>query len=524
MSDARTGRGEQPRVAGLLVAVAGLAVTAAGVAVFAGKAKDPAALGTPTAWALLGLLVGLALVEAGSWMNAAFYRALERAPYRSWLEVGGGVALVAGLLALGNGLAYYWMGTSAEGVPAIVTGLVLLELALMAEHRTLIRVCTGPAFPLTMIVAGAALLGVLALALVSYLNVRHFRRADLTRAGFYSLSSQTVEVLKNVRKPLRIIATMARNPNPQSEEQDYENFARARAGELLEEYQKQSRHVEYIPLDYRHPDAIDRLEKELKVEFRADNVVFAYGSGRDAKAKVVEFTEILTPPNPFFRQPRQFKAEEAFTGALQVLLEERGTRVYFTKGHGEKSTDDYEPSGLSAIVERVRGDNAEVKTCALPEIPDDCDVLVVAGPKAPFRPDEVDAVRKYLAERPPDRPDAGLIVMLDPVLGEAQPTGLEALLQDNGIEARTMDGSYAHCAEKPFPYQDLSHANSPQTSPNLTIPASQAILWCEPATDTTCGGGLNWRRGVRRCRGPGGRGRAGPAGRRTWRSPRRRRI
>ncbi len=35
------------------------------------------------------------------------------------------------------------------------------------------------------------------------------------------------------------------------------------------------------------------------------------------------------------------------------------------------------------------------------------------------------------------------------------------------IEGR---GSYAHCAEKPFPYQDLSHANSPQTSPNLTIP------------------------------------------------------
>jgi len=35
---------------------------------------------------------------------------------------------------------------------------------------------------------------------------------------------------------------------------------------------------------------------------------------------------------------------------------------------------------------------------------------------------------------------------------------------------------------------------------------------------------LTPRCGARRCRGPGGRGRAGPAGRRTWRSPRRRRT
>jgi len=436
VTEQRVGTNAQPNVGALVVALAGLVATGVGVAVFAGKAKDPAAVGASTLLAVLSLLVGAALVEVGSWMNAAFYRALEKAPYRRWVEAGGGVALVAGIVVLGNCLAFYWTGTSAVPVAGIVIGLLLLELALAAEHRTIMRVCTGPAFPLTLIVLGAALLGVLGLGLVSYLNVRHYRRVDLTRTGFYSLSSQTTEILRSVQRPLRIIATMVRHPNPQGPEDEFRNFVRSRVGELLEEYESQSRHVEYIPLNiYAAPEAADKLGKELKTELLADSVVFAFGSGRDVKTKVVEFAEILTPPNPMSGQPPQFKGEEVFTGALQTLLEEKGTRVYFVIGHGEKSIDDYELSGLSAIVERVRGDNCEAKTCTLPEIPDDCDVLVLAGPRMPLKPDEVDAVRSYLTSRP----EAGLIVMLDPVVGEALPSGLEALLQENAIEARTIE-------------------------------------------------------------------------------------
>lgn len=433
MSEPQVARSERPSAGGILVTLAGLLISAVGVGVFGTKGLEPLARNAPYL-AVLCAVLGAAVVEAGCWLNAAFYRSLENSPHRGLIEVSGGAAFVLALVVLGNSLWFYPTATTALPVVGLVVGVVLLDLAAIAVHRTVMRVCTGPSFRLVLIVVGAAVLGVLALGLVSYINLRHYRRVDLTRTGFYSLSSQTIEILKSVKRPLRIISTMVRHPNPQGPEDEFRNFVRGRVAELLEEYESQSRHIEHIPLNiYADPETADKLGKELKTEVLADSVVFAYGSGRDVKTKVVEFSEILT--TPMFGQAPQFKGEEVFTGALQTLLEEKSTKVYFTIGHGEKSIDDYEQSGLSAIVERVRGDNCEVKTCTLPEIPDDCDVLVIAGPRTAFKPEEVDAVRKYLT----DRQGAGLIVMLDPVEPGGQPSGLEALLQEHSIEVRNQE-------------------------------------------------------------------------------------
>ncbi len=431
MTEERPASSVAPRADGLLIALAGLVVTGVGFGVFAARAQAPLAGPAMGLLAALSILVGVALVEVGSWLNAAFYRSLEKSPYRLWIEAGGGVALVAGFVAFGNSLWFYLTGTSAFPVAGIVVGLLLLELALAAEHRTIIRVCTGPAFPLTMIVLGAALLGILALGLVSYINVRHYRRTDLTGTGFYSLDERTVKILKSLDKPLRVIATMVRQ---QGEQAQFRNFVRGRVNELLEEYASQSRRIEYIPLNpYQDPETAAKLGAELKTDLVADAVIFAYGTGPDVKTKVVEFSEILT--ESMFGEPPQFKGEEAFTAALQTLVEQKTTKVYFAIGHGEKAIDSYERDGLNIIAERVRGDNCEVKTCELGEIPDDCDVLVIAGPKTTLKPDEVEAVKKYYAERE----NPGLIVMLDPAVGDATPSGLEVFLQENGIEARTMD-------------------------------------------------------------------------------------
>jgi len=58
-------------------------------------------------------------------------------------------------------------------------------------------------------------------------------------------------------------------------------------------------------------------------------------------------------------------------------------------------------------------------------------VLVVAGPKTDFLPAEIDALKAYLTK------GGKLLVMLDPVLkaDQPQPTGLQALLKEWGIDA-----------------------------------------------------------------------------------------
>jgi len=422
-------RREPLNLAGLLVTLGGLVVTGAGFGVFATMAKAPAATATPMGLAILSLAVGVALVELGSWMNAAFYRSLDRSASRPWIEGGGGVALVVGVLVLGNCLALYGLGASATPVVGMVIGLLLIELALVGGHRAVIRTCTSPSFPLTLIVIAAAVLGAVALGLISVINVRHYRRADLTERGTYTLDKRTADMLDNVKKPLRIIGTMVQNPNPAGQEM-FNNVIRGRASEMLEEYANHSRFVDYIPLNpYADPEARAKLEAELNLEILRDSVIFEY----EGKNKVIEFTELVAQsPFPGMAAPPMFKGEEAFTGALQSLVEGKTTKIYFVVGHGEKDLEEYDRDGISSLAEQVRGDNCDVKPCELPELPDDCDVLVIAGPKKPFAEAEIDALRTYLTEK-----NGGLIVLLDPAVGETMSSGLESFLRTQGIVVET---------------------------------------------------------------------------------------
>jgi len=413
---------------GLSIVAVGLVGSAVGFAHFAAAAKGPLADWHQAFYALLCALGGIVLVEVGSWLSAPFYRSLEKSEARGWIENTGAVALVLGVVLFGNFLALYGLGMAEGCVAGMAIGLALIELALAAEHRAVIRMCTSPSFPVTMIVVAAGVLGVVALALISYINYRHYRRVDLTEKGIYTLDPRTVNIIKGLKGPLRLISTMVQNPNPRMEMEQFKNVVRNRANDMLEEYKTHSRFVEFIPLNpYSDPDARDKLQKELKTEILRDSVIFAY----EGKTKVIEFNELISQsPDP--REGPAFKGEEVFTSALQSLIEGKATKVYFVKGHGERDTDDYDREGVSALAEQIRGDNCEVKTIELPDIPTDCDVLIIAGPKRPFLPAELDALRSYLTDR-----KKGLVVLLDPAIGDVQPSGLEPLLKGEGIDVRS---------------------------------------------------------------------------------------
>jgi len=417
----------RPRAAGLLVVLAGLLITGAGFGIFAAMAKRPEAGAAPGVLALVSVVVGLTVVEAGSWLNAAFYRSLEKGAARPWIEVGGGIVLVAGAVVVGNGAALWLTGAAPAPVAAMAAGLMLIEVALAAEHRLVLRMCGSPSFPLTLIVVAAGVLGAAALALVSVVNVRHYRRLDLTRSGVYSLDSQTARILKSVREPLRIISTLAQRPASTAEEK-LANFIRAQASEILEEYAQQSRLVDYIPLDpYAAPEATARLAAELRLEILADSIVFA----TRARTRVVAFSDLLAQA-PLRGGPPEFRGEGVLTSALQSLLEGKTTKVCFVTGHGEKEIDEFDREGISAVAEMLRGDNCDVAKCTLSGVPDDCGVLVVAGPSRPLGTDGIEAIRAYAA-----RKGAGLVLLLDPVSGDARSSGLEPWLKAQGIVVHT---------------------------------------------------------------------------------------
>lgn len=347
---------------------------------------------------------------------------------RALVETVGGVLLIVGIAVLGNGLTLAAIGAAVSLTAFVVVGGLLVVLGLAAQHRRLARLRHSPTFLMTLIVGAAAVLGLAALALVSVINFRHFRRVDLTGSELYRLNDQTLKVLKQVGRPLRIIGAMVPHPAPRTAIERFNNVIRARATAMLREYASQSRHIEFTELDiYTDPLARNRLEDEYQTEILRDSVTFVYelelGKRRTGR---IAFSELATHAQSPDSAP-QFRGEERFTSALQMMIEGAAARVCVVTDHGERSIEEFGHGGLSDLAAVLRNDNCVVRPCRLPDIPEGCTVLVIAGPRRAFVEAELDALRAYLAK------GGGLIALIDPVVGKMARSGVEDVLREQGI-------------------------------------------------------------------------------------------
>jgi gliding motility-associatede transport system auxiliary component len=91
-------------------------------------------------------------------------------------------------------------------------------------------------------------------------------------------------------------------------------------------------------------------------------------------------------------------SENQLTNAIiQVARDKR--IVYFLIGHGEYDVSNEGDNGLSTLKRMLIANNVEVKTVMLGiegKIPEDCDVLIVAGPRNPLIEEEEEIINRYL--------------------------------------------------------------------------------------------------------------------------------
>ncbi len=247
-------------------------------------------------------------------------------------------------------------------------------------------------------IAGASVLVVLGILIaVNYLSTRHNKRWDLTENRQYSLSDQTVRLLRDVDSPVRFLVFERAG-----------NFDRYRTRLTEYEYHSNLVSVEYIDADQRPVQA-----REYDVD--------TYGT------VIVEYMG---------RRERVTSEEEQdLTNALIKVLDPHERIVYFLAGHGERDPGNTDRTGYSGIAESLRRDNYLFETLVLAqtnEIPEDASVVVVAGPRTDLLEQEVELLREYLDE------GGKLLVLLDPPDNLNQPTrfpNLTGLLGEWGIDA-----------------------------------------------------------------------------------------
>lgn len=265
----------------------------------------------------------------------------------------------------------------------------------------------------------AAVLVVCLSGMLHYLASRHYVRKDVSRIAYYDLTEKTLNVLKSVQGPVEVILLF------QSGQIGYEYIEN-----LLKEYEYRCPLLKVRRVDPDREPALTRQIVDKYPVTEANVVILAVDGGHRIIRRDELFQFDLTRLSDGGRPTiSKFRGEQMLTSALMSLLQGHRPVAYFLEGHGERSVESYESrAGYAEVARRIGQDNIEIRPLQLGEtraIPEDCSLLVIAGPRRPFAQPELDLISDYLASR-----GGRLLALLD----SRTSSGMEALLLRWGVK------------------------------------------------------------------------------------------
>jgi hypothetical protein len=273
-------------------------------------------------------------------------------------------------------------------------------------------------------VIAAAAIAVLANVLVS----RSYARWDWTSSGLYTLSRATVETLHGLREPVDIVVLLsASDPTMVSVRQMLAAYS-AESKQLRPRYVDPDRNpVEFLTLQQKYGILAGKTEDGRVVTDAS--LIIARGSKHwyITNDDIIRYDENEGTARPHL--------EQALTEGLRNVLDRERRKVCFSTGHEELSVDDAGPGGLAELRFRLQKSNygSELVELREPKLPSltACQVLVIAGPQAPFGEREAEHAARYLAD------GGNLLALVSVGLSEddrMQSLGLERLARGAGVE------------------------------------------------------------------------------------------
>jgi len=279
------------------------------------------------------------------------------------------------------------MGTF--NIALMIAGGVLLLICVAANYRAIVGFSGRRSARLGANTAVLTIAAIAIIAILNFLGYRHHKRIDVTSEQLYNISDQTRKIVSGLNKDVKIIK--------------FDQSDDAQLHDLMKEYRDASNRITYERID---PEAKPDLARQYKVTSQGEVVVTS--GDRTERPSGTD--------------------EEALTSAIIKVTRDQVKKIYFVQGHGEKQSSDMSTREGYGLVDRwLKSENYETKATNLAEsgqVPADCDVLVLAGPKQSLFPEEVTSIGKYL--------DGGgkAMVLIDP----ATDPKLDPILSQWGLE------------------------------------------------------------------------------------------
>ena len=111
---------------------------------------------------------------------------------------------------------------------------------------------------------------------------------------------------------------------------------------------------------------------------------------------ITRYNTLLLKANDKEQQITELEERE-ITNSLLKVVRDRRDKVYFSVGHGERSLSN-DPDGLNLLKDRLKNIDYLVQDSLLlareSRVPEDCAVLVIAGPRNSFFSNEVIGARQ----------------------------------------------------------------------------------------------------------------------------------
>jgi len=241
-------------------------------------------------------------------------------------------------------------------ISLVVVGLVLLAASIVLNFGSIVGFFRGRSGRLGANVALLTIAVVGLIAIANFLGYRHHKRFDLTTEGLYTLSEQTKKVLQNLPKDVKVIKFAQENDQQLADQ--------------MAEFRYETKRLTYERID---PQQRPEVARQYGIKSMGETVVAA---------------------GDRIEHPTATDEQSLINAILKVTRDTLKT-VCFTEGHEEKSLSE----GYSQADAKLKGENYQTKTINLArekQVPAECAVLVVAGPKTSILPPEATMIGQYL--------------------------------------------------------------------------------------------------------------------------------
>jgi len=221
-----------------------------------------------------------------------------------------------------------------------------------------------------MVLIFIAILGIL-----NFILSRHHLRFDFSETSSFSLAPQTLQVLKDLKRDVKLTAFVS-DQGP----------TRSKTKDLLSSFSYHNPRITFTLID---PDKKPSLAKQYGIS-QYDTLVLESGK-QESQIKTID--------------------EQDLTNAIIRIVQDERRKILFLENHGEHRLSDTEKAGYSRVKDSLEKQGFDVGTLSLLEegkVPDKTAVLVIPGPQKGFLPQEKTALSGYLAA------NGKVLLLLDP--------------------------------------------------------------------------------------------------------------